>query len=100
MGKVSAIVLAGGSGSRFTGSFIPKQFVQVRGKPILAYVLETYERLTQIDDVTLVVNARYEQLYYDIINTYGCLKVRRLVAGGPARKVLPRTRRRPSLATQ
>src|SRR5437588_781295 len=85
-GRVSAIILAGGSGSRFTGSFIPKQFVQVRGKPILAYILETYERLTQIDDVTLVVNPRYEQLYYDIVNTYGCLKVRRLVAGGDTRQ--------------
>src|SRR5439155_1232803 len=28
-GRVSAIVLAAGSGSRFTGSFIPKQFVQL-----------------------------------------------------------------------
>jgi 2-C-methyl-D-erythritol 4-phosphate cytidylyltransferase len=85
-GRVSAIVLAGGSGSRFTGSFIPKQFVQVHGKPILAYVLETYQNLALIDDVTLVINQKYEQLYYDIVDTYGCFKVRRLVPGGASRQ--------------
>ncbi len=85
-GRVSAIILAGGSGSRFTGSFIPKQFVQVRGKPILAYILETYQGLALIDDITLVINPKYEQLYYDIVDTYGCFKVRRLVPGGATRQ--------------
>jgi 2-C-methyl-D-erythritol 4-phosphate cytidylyltransferase len=84
--SVSAVILAGGSGSRFTGSFIPKQFVQVHGKPILAYVLETYQNLTLVDDITLVINARYEQLYYDIVDTYGFFKVRRLVPGGTTRQ--------------
>jgi 2-C-methyl-D-erythritol 4-phosphate cytidylyltransferase len=83
---VSAIILAGGSGSRFTGSFIPKQFVQVHGKPILAYVLETYESLGVVDDVTLVINQSYEQLYYDIVSTYGFLKVRRMVPGSTTRQ--------------
>ena len=85
-GKVTAVILAGGSGSRFTGSFIPKQFVQVRGKPILAYVLETYQGLSLIDDIVLVMNARYEQLYYDIVDTYKFFKVRRLVPGGASRQ--------------
>jgi len=85
-GRVSAIILAAGSGSRFTGSFIPKQFVQVMGKPILAYVLETYQQLSLIDDITLVINPRYEQLYYDIVDTYRFFKVRRIVHGGSTRQ--------------
>jgi 2-C-methyl-D-erythritol 4-phosphate cytidylyltransferase len=85
-GRVSAIILAAGSGSRFTGSFIPKQFVQIRGKPILAYVLQTYQNLAQIDDITLVMNPRYEQLYYDIVDTYRCFKVTRMVPGGATRQ--------------
>lgn len=83
---VRAIVVAGGSGSRFTGSFFPKQFVQVKGKPILAYVLETYQNLAMIDDIVLVINKRYEQLYYDIVDTYGFFKVRRIVPGGTSRQ--------------
>jgi 2-C-methyl-D-erythritol 4-phosphate cytidylyltransferase len=85
-GRVHAIILAAGSGSRFTGSFIPKQFVQVMGKPILAYVLETYQNLSLIDDITLVVNPKYEQLYYDIVDTYRFFKVRRMVHGGATRQ--------------
>ncbi len=83
---VRALIVAGGSGSRFTGSFIPKQFVQIRGKPILAYVLETYQGLSMIDDITLVINRRYEQLYYDIVDTYGFYKVRHIVPGGTTRQ--------------
>jgi 2-C-methyl-D-erythritol 4-phosphate cytidylyltransferase len=83
---VKAIIVAGGSGSRFTGSFFPKQFVQVKGKPILAYVLETYQNLSLIDDIVLVINRRYEQLYYDIVDTYGFFKVRRIVPGGQTRQ--------------
>ena len=37
MAEVTAIVLSGGSGSRFHGSFVPKQFAEIEGKPILAY---------------------------------------------------------------
>jgi 2-C-methyl-D-erythritol 4-phosphate cytidylyltransferase len=83
---VHAVVLAGGQGSRFSGSFVPKQFVQLRGKPILAYVLDTYQNLALVDDVTLVINARYEQLYYDIVDTYGFFKVRHVVKGGASRQ--------------
>lgn len=84
--RVCAVVLAGGTGSRFTGSLLPKQFVQLHGKPILAYVLETYQDLALVDDVTLVINRQYEQLYYDIVDTYRCFKVRRMVAGGATRQ--------------
>lgn len=86
MGEVTAIVLSGGSGSRFQGSFIPKQFVEVEGKPILAYCLDTYESLPMIDEVVLVINARYEQLYYDICSTFGHVKVRKFVSGGETRQ--------------
>ena len=34
-----AIVLAGGTGTRL-GTDIPKQYVEVNGKPIIAYCLE------------------------------------------------------------
>ncbi len=69
MNEVTAIVLSGGTGSRFHGSFIPKQFAEIEGKPILAYCLDTYEALPMIDEIALVINDRYEQLYYDICAT-------------------------------
>jgi 2-C-methyl-D-erythritol 4-phosphate cytidylyltransferase len=84
--QVTAIILSGGSGSRFHGSFIPKQFAEIEGKPILAYCLDTYEALPVIDDVALIINAPYEQLYYDICSSFGYLKVRRFVPGGRTRQ--------------
>ncbi|HEV8166751.1 MAG TPA: 2-C-methyl-D-erythritol 4-phosphate cytidylyltransferase, partial [Actinomycetota bacterium] len=86
MAEVTAIVLSGGSGSRFHGSFVPKQFAEIEGKPILAYCLDTYEALPVVDQVALVINARYEQLYYDICSTYGYLKVRKFIPGGTTRQ--------------
>jgi 2-C-methyl-D-erythritol 4-phosphate cytidylyltransferase len=84
--EVTAIVLSGGSGNRFHGSFIPKQFAEIEGKPILAYCLDVYEALPVIDEIVLVTNARYEQLYYDICSTFGYLKVRKFVPGGRSRQ--------------
>jgi 2-C-methyl-D-erythritol 4-phosphate cytidylyltransferase len=86
VGEATAIVLSGGSGSRFHGSFIPKQFAEIEGKPILAYCLDTYEALPAVDEVVLIINDRYEQLYYDICSTYGYLKVRKVVPGGQTRQ--------------
>jgi 2-C-methyl-D-erythritol 4-phosphate cytidylyltransferase len=86
MDEVTAIVLSAGTGSRFNGSFIPKQFVDIESKPLLAYCLETYEALPMIDQIALVINERYEQLYYDICSTFGFLKVRRLIPGGGTRQ--------------
>jgi len=84
--QVTAIVLSGGSGSRFHGSFIPKQFAEIEGKPILAYCLDVYEALPAVDEIVLITNPRYEQLYYDICSTFGYLKVRRFVPGGRSRQ--------------
>jgi 2-C-methyl-D-erythritol 4-phosphate cytidylyltransferase len=84
--QVTAIVLSGGSGSRFHGSFIPKQFAEIEGKPILAYCLDVYEALPTVDEIVLITNPRYEQLYYDICSTFGFLKVRKFVPGGRSRQ--------------
>jgi 2-C-methyl-D-erythritol 4-phosphate cytidylyltransferase len=86
MSEVTAIVLSGGTGSRFHDSFIPKQFVEIEARPILAYCLDTYEALPLIDEIVLVINEKYEQLYYDICSTYGYMKVRKFVPGGPTRQ--------------
>ena len=40
--KVYGIVLAGGSGKR-VGSEIPKQYIEVNGKPLLYYTLKAFE---------------------------------------------------------
>ncbi|TOC44737.1 hypothetical protein CGJ88_16895, partial [Vibrio parahaemolyticus] len=40
--KNIAVILASGTGSRF-GSNIPKQFVKLAGKPIIAYTVSAFQ---------------------------------------------------------
>ena len=39
----TAIILAGGVGSR-VGANVPKQFIEVNGKPVLVYTIEIYQK--------------------------------------------------------
>ena len=48
-----AVILAGGTGKR-VGSDIPKQFLKVLGKPILAYTLENFQNDPQIHGIEIV----------------------------------------------
>ena len=48
-----AIVLSGGTGTRLGGD-IPKQYVEVGGKPIIVYCLETLNSCSLIDKIQIV----------------------------------------------
>lgn len=41
---ITAMILAGGNGTR-VGADRPKQFVEILGKPILAYTVEIYQKI-------------------------------------------------------
>ena len=45
---ITAMILAGGNGTR-VGADRPKQFVEILGKPILAYTVEIYQKNPNIN---------------------------------------------------
>jgi 2-C-methyl-D-erythritol 4-phosphate cytidylyltransferase len=49
-----ALVLAGGNGERMGKTLVPKQFIEVTGKPVLLYSLETIEKNRNIDIACIV----------------------------------------------
>jgi molybdopterin-guanine dinucleotide biosynthesis protein A len=53
--KVSAVILAGGQGSRMGG--VDKGWVEFRGKPLVAHVLERIR--SQADEILLSANRRF-----------------------------------------
>lgn len=57
---IIALILAGGSGSRL-GIEIPKQYIEVGGKPIIAYCLETFERNKDIDEIRIIADKRWHE---------------------------------------
>ena len=76
-----ALVFAGGSGVRM-GSAVPKQFLELCGKPVLAHTLELFERHPRIDGIYLVVNADYLNDASAFAEEYGIEKLRGVTAGG------------------
>ena len=77
----TAIILAGGVGARL-GKGIPKQFVKVLGKPILAYTLEKFQNNKQIDAIEIVSHKDYVEDCQAIVREYGISKVNWYVNGG------------------
>lgn len=53
-----AIILSGGVGSRF-GSKIPKQYLDLCGKPVINYVMEAAFSSETIDEIVLVIDKEY-----------------------------------------
>jgi len=82
--KTTAIVLAAGSGKRMN-SKVHKQYLLVKGKPVLYYALKAFED-SQVDDIVLVVGAgEVEYCRKEIVEQYGLKKVRAIVEGGKER---------------
>lgn len=50
----TAIIVAAGSGTRF-GSEIPKQFLEINGKPVVVHAMERFASSDLIDEIVLVV---------------------------------------------
>ena len=83
--RCTAIVLAAGRGSRMQ-SDVAKQYMNLHGKPLIWYTLNTIEKSAVIDDCILVVGA--EDILYtkeEIVNHYGFRKADTVVAGGQER---------------
>lgn len=55
-----ALILAGGSGVRL-GSDIPKQYIEVKGKTVIAHCLEVFGDHPQIDAVQIVAHVQWRE---------------------------------------
>lgn len=78
---ITAIILAGGTGSR-VGADRPKQFVEVLGKPILAYTIDIFQNNPQIDAIEVVCNIKWKDYLMDMISKYHLSKVKWVADGG------------------
>ncbi|MCQ2511982.1 MAG: 2-C-methyl-D-erythritol 4-phosphate cytidylyltransferase [Lachnospiraceae bacterium] len=82
--KTFGIIVAGGAGTRMGGN-IPKQYMDVNGKPLLYYTLKAFEE-SDVTDVSVVVAKEYLQFVLtEIIDRYGFKKVIRVCEGGKER---------------
>jgi len=78
------IILAAGEGKRIGGE-IPKQFIKVYDKPILAYTIEAFNSHSLIDSIIIVCSADYVPTVKSIVHEYKLNKVSDIVLGGKER---------------
>ena len=75
------IILAGGIGNRL-GAGIPKQFVEVFGKPVIAYTMQKYQEHQEIDGIELVCVDGFQDELRKIVEANKITKVIKIVKGG------------------
>ena len=81
----TAVVLAGGSGKRM-GTKVHKQYLMLKGYPVLYYSLKAFQNSSWIDEIVLVSGTGEEEYCQkEIVEKYGFSKVRKIVSGGAER---------------
>ncbi len=76
-----ALIIAGGVGARMKTD-TPKQFISVKGKPIIVYTLEAFQRNESIDAIAVVCLTGWEDILMTYVKKYGIDKLRWIAPGG------------------
>lgn len=76
-----AVVFAGGSGVRM-GAGVPKQFLEIDGKPILIHTLRMFEMHHEIDKIYLAVLEEYIPYVRALASEFHITKLKGVVSGG------------------
>lgn len=86
--KVTAIITAGGTGSRFAQnkkSAKPKQFVNLLGKPVIVYSMLAFQKCKKVDEIIISAEKNYFDYIHSLAVKYKIGKLNRLVEGGKTR---------------
>lgn len=79
---VSAVIFAGGTGSRMKNTTKPKQFLELHGKPIIIHTLEHFENHTLIDAIVVVCIEEWIDYLNKLLVKFQINKVIKVVPGG------------------
>ena len=83
--KSTAIILAAGQGKRMH-SKVQKQFLSLKGKPVLYYSLACFQNSPEIQEIILVTSGEsVEYCRQEIVQNYGFSKVKKIIPGGKER---------------
>ena len=82
--KKTAVIVAGGSGSRMNNN-LPKQFLLLKGKPVLYYTLQTFLQAYDDINIILVLPEEYIAAGQEIIDAFFDYNRIRITEGGRTR---------------
>lgn len=81
-----AIILAGGVGSRMKTIDRPKQYIEVKGRPIINYCLRTFEHHKEIDEIYIVADENWQDYITEWIKKDGITKFSGFAPAGKSRQ--------------
>lgn len=84
--KVAVIIPAAGIGKRMKNE-VSKQYIEIEGKPIVAYTINQFQISNNIDEIVLVVGE--DEIGYaekNIKSRYGFSKITHIIKGGKERQ--------------
>ncbi|WP_407306617.1 D-ribitol-5-phosphate cytidylyltransferase [Acinetobacter sp.] len=82
--KNIAVILSGGSGSRFGGA-LPKQFTKLAGKAIIEYTIDVFQNSEDIDEIIIVSQTQHIHHTWELIKKNNWSKITKVVTGGAER---------------
>lgn len=82
--KYIAIIVAGGKGSRMNNA-VPKQFLELQGKPVLMHTLEAFANCALKPEIILVLNIHQHEFWEELCRKHGFIIAHQLVKGGAER---------------
>ena len=77
-----ALIFAGGTGKRMHTSGVPKQFLELNGKPIIIHTIEKFENNDDVDGIVISCLQEYIQKMWRLCNKFHITKVQAIVPGG------------------
>ena len=80
------VILGGGGSGKRMHSPINKSFILLRGKPIIAYSLQLFQEMEEINDIIVVMHKDWIPNLMEVINRYRITKVKQVVEGGKERQ--------------
>ena len=79
---VTALIFAGGTGSRMNSRSKPKQFLSLFGKPIIIHTLEHFEYCEEVDSIAVVCRESWIEYLKQQLKVNYFEKIRWIVPGG------------------
>lgn len=83
--KIFTIIPAGGTGSR-SGLRVPKQYFKIKGKELIVYTLEVFQRNKLVNKIIVSASSDYIKKINSLVKKYKLTKVTSVVEGGKKRQ--------------
>lgn len=81
------IILAGGTGTRMKNSDIPKQFMEVQGKPIIVHTIEVFQGCEEIDALVVCCVESWADYMRELVEKFDLSCVKAVIPGGASRQL-------------